>query len=141
MICKNCAPYTDCLSEINNTQEHNPEDIDIVMPMYNLIEYSNSYLKTSGSSWEYYRDEPDLNKAGGIIKFPVDDNNSVLFKFKEEITSQTGDDSTRDVEVMVPLIYLNEFWRNPEMTLINCEINLIQTWSANCVMFSGNVAS
>ena len=56
---KNCAPFTNCISEINNTQVDNAKDIDIVMPMYNLIEYSDNYVKTSGSLWQYFRDEPD----------------------------------------------------------------------------------
>ena len=56
---KNCAPFTNCISEINNTQVDNAKDIDIVIPMYNLIEYSDNYAKTSGSLWQYFRDEPD----------------------------------------------------------------------------------
>ena len=55
---KNCAPFTNCISEINNTQIDNAKDIDIVMPMYNLIEYSDNYAETSGSLWQYFRDEP-----------------------------------------------------------------------------------
>ena len=58
---KNCAPFTICISEINNTQIDNCKDIDIIMPMYNLIEYSDNYAKTSGSFWQYYRDEPNNN--------------------------------------------------------------------------------
>ena len=58
---KNCAPLTNCISEINNTEIDNAKDIDIVMPMYNLIEYSDNYAKTSGSLWQYFRDEPDDN--------------------------------------------------------------------------------
>ena len=58
VIFKNCAPFTNCISEINNAQTDNAKDIDIVMPMYNLIEYRDSYAKTSGSLWQYYRDEP-----------------------------------------------------------------------------------
>ena len=57
---KNCAPFTKCISRINNT------DIDTaqaVMPMYNLIEYSNNYSQTSGSLWQYYKDEPNNNIA------------------------------------------------------------------------------
>ena len=50
---KNYAPFTNCISEINNTQINNAKDIDIVIPMYNLIEYSNNYSKTSGSLWQY----------------------------------------------------------------------------------------
>ena len=56
---KNCAPFTNCISEINNTQIDNAKDIDIVMPMYNLIEYCDNYAKTSGSLWQYFRDEPE----------------------------------------------------------------------------------
>ena len=60
---KNCAPFTNCIGEINNTQVENAKDINIVMPMYNLIEYSDNYAKTSGSLWQYFRDEPDDNLA------------------------------------------------------------------------------
>ena len=56
---KNCAPFTNCISEINNIQIDNVKDIDIVMSMCNLIEYSDNYAKTSGSFWQYFRDEPD----------------------------------------------------------------------------------
>ena len=60
---KNCAPFTNCISEINNTHIDSCKDIDIVMPMYNLIEYSGNYGKTSGRLWQYYRDEPNDNLA------------------------------------------------------------------------------
>ena len=56
VIFKNCAPFINCISEINNTQIDNAKDIDIVMPMYNLIEYSDNYAKTKGSLWQYFRD-------------------------------------------------------------------------------------
>ena len=52
VIFKNCAPFTNCISEINNTQIDNAKDIDIVMPMYNFKEYSNNYLKTSRILWQ-----------------------------------------------------------------------------------------
>ena len=58
---KNCAPFINCISEINNTQLDNAKDIDIVMPMYNLIEYSDNYVKTTGSLWQYFRDDPNDN--------------------------------------------------------------------------------
>ena len=54
---KNCALFNDCLSEINNIQIDNAKDLDVVMPMYNLIEYGDNYSKTSGSLWQYYRDD------------------------------------------------------------------------------------
>ena len=56
----NCAPFTNCINEINNAQVDNAKDIDIVMPMYNIIEYSDNYAKTSGSLWQYFRDEPEI---------------------------------------------------------------------------------
>ena len=58
VIFKNCAPFTNCVSEINNTQIDNSKNIDIVMPMYNLIEYSDNYVKTTGSLWQYCKDIP-----------------------------------------------------------------------------------
>ena len=58
---KNCAPFTNCISEINNKQLDNAKHIDNVMPMYNLIEYSDNYVKTTGNLWQYFRDEPDDN--------------------------------------------------------------------------------
>ena len=58
---KNCAPFTKCISRINNTDINNAQDKDIVMPMYNLIEYSDNYSKTSRSLWQYYKDDPKNN--------------------------------------------------------------------------------
>ena len=70
------------------------------MPMYNLLEYSNAYSKTSGGLWQYYTGEPALDNNGNIIDF-ITDNNSASFKFKQKITGQTGIDGTKDVEVML----------------------------------------
>ena len=69
VIFKNCAPFTNCITKINNTQVDDTQDIDIAMPMYNLIEYSDAYLKTSGNLWQYYRDEPALDDNRNIIDF------------------------------------------------------------------------
>ena len=69
VIFKNCAPFTNCISEINNTDLGNAKDIDIVMPMYNLIECSDIYSKTSGSLWQYTKDIPALNNDNAIIDF------------------------------------------------------------------------
>ena len=103
VIFKNCAPFINCVSEINNAQVDDAHDIDVVMPMYNLIEYSNAYSETSGSYWKYYRDEPALSNNGNIIDFTNDNNNSISFKFKRQIAGQTGNNGTKDVEIMVPL--------------------------------------
>ena len=72
---KNNAPFTNCISKINNVLIDNAEDLDIVMPMYNLLEYSKNYRKTTGSLWSYYRDEP---------KNPLS-SNSECFKYKTSI--------------------------------------------------------
>ena len=69
VIFKNCASFTNCISKINNTQVDNAEYIDIVMPMYNLIEYSNNYSKTSGSLWQYCKDILAVNNDGNIVDF------------------------------------------------------------------------
>ena len=61
VILKNFVPFTDCISEINNTQIDDAKYFDVVMPMFNPIEYSKNYLKTSGSFWQYYRDHPNDN--------------------------------------------------------------------------------
>ena len=63
-IFKNCAPISVCIREINNTQLDNAKYIDVVMPMYNLIECSDNYSKTSGSLQQYYRDDPNDNITG-----------------------------------------------------------------------------
>ena len=111
VIFKNCAPFTNCISEINNTQIDNAKDIDIVMPMYNLIEYSDNYAKTTGSLSQYCKDIPARNAANDeIIAFDAN-NLTDSFKFKAKITGQTGDDGTKDVGIMVPLKYLSNFWR------------------------------
>ena len=62
VILKNCAPFTKCISKINDTEIDNSQDTDIVMPMYNLVEYSDDYSKTSRSLWQYYKDEPMITQ-------------------------------------------------------------------------------
>ena len=140
VIFKNCAQSTNCMSEIHNTQVDNAKDIDIVMPMYNLIEYSYNYAKTSGSLWQYCLDIPALDNNNAIIDF-TENNLTDSFNFKVKITAQTGNDGTNNVEIMVPLKYLRNFWRTLEMPLINCEVNLILTWSSTCVIVSTNNAN
>ena len=126
---KNCSPFTNCISEINNIQIDNAKNIDIVMPMYNLIEYSDNYSKAS-DLWQYYRDEPNDNLA-----------DSESFKSKIKITGKTpAAGNEKDVEIRVPLKYLSNFGRPLEMPLINCEVNLILTWSSTCVITNSTSA-
>ena len=121
---KNCAPFTKCISIINNTDIDNAHDINIVMSMYNLIEYSDNYSKTSGRLWQYYKDILNDNLA-----------RSESFKYKVKITGKTpADGNTKDIEIIVLLKYLSNFRRTLEMPLINCEVNLILTWFKDCVI-------
>ena len=125
---KNCAPLTSCESDINNIEIDYCQDIDIVMPMYNSIEYSDNYAKTSGSLWQYYREEPNNNLV-----------DSKSFKSKIKITGKTPDDGNeKDVEIMVPLKYLSSVCRTLEILLINCEVSLVLTWSPTCVITNSN---
>ena len=87
VVLKNCAPFTDCIIEINNTQIDKAKDTDVVMSMYNLIEYRHNYLKPIGSLLQYYRDEPTLTDAGTFTNFYAV-NNSASFKLKK-ITGKT----------------------------------------------------
>ena len=84
----NCAPFTDCITELNNTQVNDPQKVDEIMLMYNLMEYSDAYQKTSGSLWQYYRDKPAQSNNSEIIDF-TDNNNNPSFKFKRQTTVQT----------------------------------------------------
>ena len=94
-IFKNCMPFTNCISEINNTQVDNAMDIDIVMPMYTLIEYSGNYSKTPGSLWQYCKDIPAVNDNGNIVDFN-EANATNSFNSKAKITVQANDDGEID---------------------------------------------
>ena len=109
------------------------------MPMYNLIEYSDNYSKTSGSLWQYCKDIPAVDNNNATSNF-TENNLTDSLNFKVKMSDQTGDDGTKNVEIIAQLKYLSNFWRTIEMPLINCEINLILTWSTNCVIVSTNVA-
>ena len=93
VILKDCALFTDCISEINNTETDHAKDTDVVMPMYNLIRYSDNYLKTFGNLWQYYK--PVINKDD-IHDF-FDDPDSASFKSKQKITGQVEYDGTMKI--------------------------------------------
>ena len=140
VIFKNCAPFIRCINKINNEQIDNAEYIDIVMLMYNLIEYSDNYPKTSESLWQYYKEIPAVNNNRAIVDFNGA-NATDSFNFKSKITGKAAANNNNgniagrvDVEIMVPLKYLSNFWRTLEMSLINCQIELILNWSENCVI-------
>ena len=100
------------------------------MPMYNLIEYSDNYSDTSGSLWQFKRDEieGDVDLTVNAQHIP---NNSSSFKYKSSfITNRNG------VKIVVPLKYLSNFWRSLEMPLFYCKVELSLTWDPNCVLSS-----
>ena len=122
VIFENGAPFTNCISKINSKQVDDARNINVVMPMYNLIEYNDNYSKTSGSLWQYSKDIPAVNNNGGIINF-YGANATDSFNFKAKITGQINNDGEiNNAEIMVPLNYLSNFWRTLEMPLI---VNLI----------------
>ena len=83
LISKNCAPFISCISKIDKTQVDNAKDADIVMSMYNLIDYTLNYLVTSPIFWHYFREEPVVNNNGAIVNFnEANDNESFKFKIK-----------------------------------------------------------
>ena len=112
VIFKNRALFTCCISKIDNNQVDNAKDIDILMPMYNLIEYSNNYSKTSESFWQYYKDIPAVNNNGDVSDFNGA-NATDSFYFKTKIIGQTDYNGRIDnVEIMVPLKYLKQSLEN-----------------------------
>ena len=121
-----------------HTLTDNAEDLDIVIPMYNLLEYNKNYRKTTGSFWNYYRDEPNEESTGGgngTIKYSI--RNSKSFDYKTSITGTLeGDNTEKEAEIVVPLKHLSNFWKTLDMPLVNCEINFILTWSEKCVLTS-----
>ena len=134
---KNNGPFISCASNINGELVENAEDLDIVMPMYNLLEYSKNYEKTSGSLFNYYRDESneaEIANDNGAMNISI--RNSKSFDYKTEITGSldAGEDEKEDVTIAIPLKYLGNFWRSLDISLINCEITLILSWYKECVL-------
>ena len=111
------------------------------MPMHNVIECSDSYLKLSGSLWHSYRDEPSLDNNSNIADFTGANHNNKSIKYKPKIAGQTDDDSKKIVEIIVPLKYLSNFWRTNEILLISCEINCTLTRPGKCVVVSNTAVN
>ena len=126
---KNCAPFTKCNLEINDEHVDTAENLDIVMPMYNLIEYSDNYQDSSATLYQYKRDEaPDNN-------VDLTANNSTSFKYKVHSLANplvTNRIVKTNLKIVVPLKYLSNFFRSLEMPLINCKIKLNLTWKKEC---------
>ena len=130
---KNGAPFTKCNLEINDEHDDTAENLDITMPMYNLIEYSDNYQDSSATIYQCKRDEPPEAKT--INDLRTDTSSS--FKYKVELLGNPvldGNIAKRSVKVAVPLKYLSNFFRSLEMPLINRKIKLNLTWKKECVL-------
>ena len=133
LVLKYCAPFTKCNLEINDEHLDAAENLDIVMPMYNLIEYSDNYQDSSATICQYKRDEPP--EANAIAELTVSTSSS--FKYKVNLLGNPvldGAITRRNVKIVVPLKYLSNFFRSLEMPLINCKIKLNLTWKKECVL-------
>ena len=133
----NCAPFTQCNLEINDEHVDTAENLDIVMPMYNLIEYSDNYQDSSATLYQYKQNEPPEDDA--IADLTADNSNSFKYKIKllgnvTEVAGNAAGVRRLNVKIVVPLKYLSNFFRSLEMPLINCKIKLNLTWKKECVL-------
>ena len=149
IILKNNAPFVLCITRISGELIEDADDLDVAVPMYNLLEYSKNYRKTIGSLYNYYRDElthdniPISNVFNNIRVV-----NSNTFKYKNKIIGTTYDvaagaagydankNGTQTIELTIPLKYLGKFWRALNTPLISCEFSLELKWNKNCVITS-----
>ena len=146
VILKNNAPFVSCITRINGELIEDADDLDIVMPIYNLLEHSKNYRKTIGSLYNYYRDELTNDNNDDFANRNV--VNSEAFKCKNKITGNTynvdagaqgydvNKNGTQEVELTIPLKYLGNFWRALNIPLISCEVSLELKWNKNCVITS-----
>ena len=146
LILKNNAPFVSCITRINGELIEDADDLDIVMPMYNLLEYSKNYRKTTGSLYNYYRDELTNDDNDNFANINV--VNSEAFKYKNKVTGNTynvdagaqgfdvNKNGTQKIELAIPLKYLGNFWRALNIPLTNCEVFLELKWNKNCVITS-----
>ena len=126
--------YLKIVEEFNNTFVDYADFINIAMPTYNLIEYSDNYSNTSGSLWDFIRDE-----IGNNVNVTNDDN-APSFKYKASVIGNTVTNGTKTgVKIAVPLKYLNNFWRSLEMLLIHCKVELSLNSIESCVLTSAAV--
>ena len=132
---KNCAPFIKCNLEINDEHVDTAENLDIVMPTYNLIEYSDNYQESSATLYQFKRDEPPEDNA--VADLTADNSDSFKYKIKllgnvTEVAGDVAGDAAGvrrlNVKVAVPLKYLSNFFRSREMPIINCNIKLNLTW-------------
>ena len=131
---KNNAPFISCISKINGELVENAEDLDIVMPMYNLLEYSDNYQDSTGSLYQFKIDEPPDDNAEVA-------NNTTSLVYKSKLIKGTDNNNVNNVKLVVPLKYVSNFFRSLEMPLVNCKIDLELTWHKDCMVSSANAAA
>ena len=132
---KNCAPFKNCRTELYDTFVDYADFINITMPMYNLIEYSDNYSDTSGSLWDLKKDEIE-----GYVDLTI--NNASSFKYKANLIGNTKDNRIKNgVKIAIPLKYLGSFWRSLEMPLINCKIEFSLKWYEECILSNAGTAA
>ena len=137
LVFKNNAPFINCISKINGTKIDDAEDLDVVMAMYYLLEYSKNYKKTTGSLWNYYRDEPNSDTDDNEIMHSIINSESFDYKANFMENGVTHNNLIKnDVKIVIPLKHLSNFWRNLNIPLINCKVELILTWFKNCALIS-----
>ena len=133
---KNCAPFTKCNLEINDEHLDTAENLDITMPMYNLIEYLDNYQNSSATLYQYKRDEPPDDIADNLTQV-----NSKSFDYKVKLLGNpifANNIARLNIKIAVPLKYLSNFFRSLEMPLINCKVKLNLTWKKRmCIIKSG----
>ena len=136
---KNCSPFRKCRTEINETFIHEADFINIIMPIYNLIEYSDNYSDTLGSLWQYKRDEI-INNAD-----VNNDDNAPSFKYKANLIGDTVADGANrrkeGVKITAPIKYLSNFWRSLEIPLNNCRVELSLSRNENYILSSAGTAA
>ena len=137
LVFKNNVPFINCISRINGIKIDNAEDLDVAMPMYNLLEQSKNYKKTTGSLWNYYKHEPNNGIDSNNITHSI--SNSEFFDYKANFKQNgvTHDNLTKHhVKIVIPLKHLSNFSRRLNIPLINCEVELILTWFKSCALIN-----
>ena len=138
---KNCATFATCVTHINDEHVKTTENLDIIMPMYNLIEYSDNYADSSGSLYQFKRDESPTNDNGNPLNVALDNSSSFEYKasLSEKADNADGNDrSLKNIKIVLPLKYLSSFLRSQEIPLINCKIRLELNWNNDCVMYGAD---
>ena len=143
---KDCSLFTRCVTHLNDEHVEAAENLDIVMNMCNLIEYTENYADSSGSLWQYKRDEQNMNN-GNIADVTTNDSSSFKYKSNllkgltsKEVAANTDPNIAAahrlfiNAKIAVPVKYISPFIRTLEMPLVNCKIHFELNWTKNSIM-------